>query len=309
MKPRSIVIVGDSFSNGDGVMYPNEVIRRMGDGWVGHADKLLQNRAQAQVSGSTPRKSDEQILVDMFQEWQPRQIQGNYATKEYIQDNHGWSHVLQRYTDDVDVINLSIPGGSCDSMLNSLLYWANKNDHYVREHDICVIANYTIPAVSRTSVTTRWVHNDTDYVPRPLSQVYSRMTVHYNPNSGYDFVDNWMVHMDGLHNYEYNFCSNLMLLSGLCEQHGMNFAWSGPCPDVNEWNFMELPLPFNRALCEVEPAFTDILDYTLTVCHDQIVEHNFNPYSICNHFNRPAQNLMGQHFADVINSNADWFWN
>ena len=72
---------------------------------------------------------------------------------------------------------------------------------------------------------------------------------------------------------------------------------------------MNLPLPFDRALCEVHPAFTDILDYTLTVCHDQIVHHNFNPYSICNHFNREAQNLMAQHFAGVINSNADWFWN
>ena len=315
-KPRAIVILGDSFSNGDGVLYPNECVKHMGEEWVAECDALLHARASAQISGRESKPVDEMRLNSMFEAWLPRHTSQNYSSKDFVERNGGWSKVTQRYA-DIPVVNLALAGGSHESMINSLLYWASKNEFFVKNNDICVIANYTLPALYRTSITTRWEY-ESENVLEPYSKKastsknFSASTLHYNPHSGIEYVDKWLLHTSGLRDHEYKFCNSLMMLQQICENNSMSFCWSGPSSDkqaIRDWNFMELPLPYNRQISELESAFTTVQDYTIHVCKDQIIHHGFNPYSICSHFNRPAQSVMGQYLAKLITDNTQWFWN
>lgn len=315
-KPRAIVIIGDSFSNGDGVLYPNECIKHMGEDWVAECDALLHARATAQIIGRDTNPADDMLTQSMFETWMPRHINQNYSSKEFVERNGCWSKVTQRYA-DIPVVNLAIAGGSHESMINGLLYWISKEKFFVDNNDICVIANYTLPAIHRTSITTRW-HYEPDNMPDPYvaktarPNNYRGETIHYNPHSGHEFVDKWLLHTSGLHDHEYKFCNSLLMLQQICENNNMSFCWSGPSSDkqaILDWNFMELPLPYHRQISELEPAFTTVQDYTIHVCKDQIIHHGFNPYSICSHFNKPAQSVMGQCVAKLITDNTQWFWN
>ena len=320
-KPRAIVIIGDSFSNGDGVYYPNECVRRMGKDWVDEVDVLLRRRAMSRF-GVSPVMTDahEQSVQDHLNVWMKHHVVGDYSSKQYVESHHCWSKVLERHS-GMPVINLALPGGSTKSMTENLLVWCKKNEFFVRKHDISVMCNYGLR--TRTSMTSDVeLEPKRGYIPiestDPLQ--YSNTTSHYSPSAHYDFdIDGYLVHYDLLEAYKFELCHSLMLLETICDRFSMSFCWSGPLDlekehgeshidRIKQYNFLDLPLPTDRCLQNIAPAFSDVAMYTLWCAKDQIIDHNFNPYSICSHFNQQAQSIMGQQLNTLINENSEWFW-
>ena len=321
-KPRAIVIIGDSFSNGDGVFYPVECAKRLGEDWVKDTDKLLHRRAMSKF-GVTPVMTDahEQSVTDRFNQWLQYHVVGDYSSKQYVESHHCWSKVLERYS-GMPVVNLALPGGSTKSMTENLLVWCKKNEFFVRNHNISVMCNYGLR--TRISVTSDVVLDpDNGYTPlkSPDPFQYSNTTLHYNPGANYDFdVSGYLVHCDLLEAYKFELCHSLVLTQTICDSLGMSFCWSGPhdlesehgvshVDRIKQFNFLDLPLPTDRCLENIHPAFSDIAKYTLWCARDQIAQHNFNPYSICSHYNQQAQNIMAQELNTLINENSEWFWN
>ena len=321
-KPRAIVIIGDSFSNGDGVFYPVECAKRLGEDWVKDTDKLLHRRAMSKF-GVTPVMTDahEQSVTDRFNQWLQYHVVGDYSSKQYVESHHCWSKVLERYS-GMPVVNLALPGGSTKSMTENLLVWCKKNEFFVRTPNNTEMCKNGLR--TRTSVTSDVVLDpDNGYTPlkSPDPFQYSNTTLHYNPGANYDFdVDGYLVHCDLLEAYKFELCHSLVLTQTICDSLGMSFCWSGPhdlesehgvshVDRIKQFNFLDLPLPTDRCLENIHPAFSDIAKYTLWCARDQIAQHNFNPYSICSHYNQQAQNIMAQELNTLINENSEWFWN
>lgn len=321
-KPRAIVIIGDSFSNGDGVYYPNECIKRMGEQWVEHTDELLHHRAYEKCTPHVVTDEQHRQAQHQFDTWLPYHVQGNYSSKQYVESHGCWSKVLERHS-GIPVVNLALPGGSTKSMTESLLVWSKKNEHFVRKHHIMVMCNYGLR--TRTSVTSDIVLDPLEgYTPLlggadPFQ--YSSTTLNYNPGANYDFdVDGYLVHCDLLEAYKFELCHSLLMLETICDNLDMSFCWSGPhdlhrehnqtiMDFYKQINFLELPIPVHRCTQNIHPHFADINLFTLWSCKEQIKHHNFNPYSVCSHFNLPAQNLMAQQLNTLISNNTEWFWN
>lgn len=322
MKPRAIVIIGDSFSNGDGVYYPTECAKRMGEQWVSDTDELLYHRALTKFTGKQYiTEQGERDIQERFDQWMKYHMVGDYSSKQYVESHHCWSKVLERYS-GIPVVNLALPGGSTKSITENLLIWATKNEHFVRKHHILVMCNYGLR--TRTSVTSDMVLDpQAGYTPlkSPDPLQYSNTTRHYNPGANYDFdVDGYLVHCDLLEAYKFELCHSLLLLETVCDKFGWNFCWSGPhdletphgvkhVDCFKQFNFLNLPLPLARCTENICPAFTDIAKFTLWSAREQISDHRFNPYSICNHYNLPAQNLMAQQLNTLMSDNEQWFWN
>ena len=321
-KPRAIVIIGDSFSNGDGVYYPTECAKRMGEQWVSDTDELLYHRALTKLTNKQYiTEQGETEIQERFDQWMQYHLVGDYSSKQYVESHHCWSKVLERYS-GIPVVNLALPGGSTKSITENLLIWATKNEHFVRKHHILVMCNYGLR--TRTSVTSDMVLDPkAGYTPlkSPDPLQYSNTTHHYNPGANYDFdVDGYLVHCDLLEAYKFELCHSLLLLETVCDKFGWNFCWSGPhdletphgvkhVDGFKQFNFLDLPLPLARCTENICPAFTDIAKFTLWSAREQISDHRFNPYSICNHYNLPAQNLMAQQLNTLMSDNEQWFWN
>jgi len=321
-KPRAIVIIGDSFSNGDVVFYPQECVKRLGEQWVDDVDVLLHRRALSKF-GITPTMTEahEQSVQDHLNVWMKYHVGVNYSSKQYVESHDCWSKVLEQQS-GIPVINLALPGGSTKSMTENLLVWCKKNEFFVRKHDISVMCNYGLR--TRTSLTSDVVLDpDAGYTPLESSDPlqYSNTTLHYNPGAHYDFdIDGYLVHYDLLEAYKFELCHSLMLLETICDRFSMSFCWSGPLDldsqhgvshvdSIKQFNFLNLPLPTDRCLENIHPAFSDIAKYTLWCAKEQISQHNFNPYSICSHYNQQAQSIMAQQLNTLINDNSEWFWN
>ena len=325
MKTKAIIILGDSFSNGDGVAWPSAAESIQGVEWRKDIDSLLHKQALLQVTNQTPNETlNTQIQERFTTQWIPQIRKYAWSDPEYTRSRGNWSSTFESAS-GYTVINLAIAGGSTQGMMGNLLHWVSHNKHFIQKHDICVMANFSMN--NRISVTSRY--EDHNYEPREQTNRFGGNTVTYSANNGPqsigdNIIDPWMAHLDLMDHHEWDFCSNLKLIHTICELAGMNVAWCGPVDplsikmdpngeltrleDVKTANYLGLDLPMDRYIGKLDAHFTDICHWTLWVCRDEIVNNNFNPYSLCGHFNAFAQHHMGNRLNDLVKSNEDWFF-
>ena len=325
MKPKAVIILGDSFSNGDGVSWPGEANAIQGAEWRKDIDSMLHKVALNKVTNLDP---NDQLLTQIQQrfqtQWVPQIRKNTWSDPEYCQSRGNWSSTFESAS-GYTVINLAIAGGSTQGMMGNLLHWVSHNKHFIQKHDICVMANFS--KNNRISVTSRYEEHN--YEPREPSIRFGGNTVTYSANNGVmhediNIIDPWMAHLDLMDHHEWDFCSNLKLIHTICENAGMNIAWCGPVDplsmkmdpncelthldDIKSANYLGLDLPMDRYIGNIDSHFTDICHWTLWVCRDDIVNNNFNPYSLCMHFNALAQQHMGNRLNDLVKSNLNWFF-
>ena len=322
MKPKAIVVLGDSYSNGDGVSWDTQAPRIMGEEWFAESESLLHKIAWYRINKPSHPLTDmmEQQQTRFMTDWHDHMARSNWNHKEYTEVNGNWSSVLSEQS-GWPVVNIALPGGSTQSMTESLLIWVDKNPVFIAEHDICVMANFS--KVDRTSITAR--REDHDYTRKQVSDIYANNTIHYSPGCD-DRMDPYLVHLADIGACEWEFCSNLLLIKTICDNASMSMVWCGPIDEVSinhankgnrlsyidgikDSNFLGLSLPIDRNLTNICSELCNISLYTMWVNSNNIKDNGFNPYSLCGHFNAPAQKTMGTQLNQLIQGNKDWFFN
>jgi len=319
-KPHAILIIGDSFSNGDGVYYPSECEQIMEPKWCANVERLL-GRYAVQNRGGTPTKSVNDAIKHDEGEWNDAMAErgiDHLITKEYNSSNGNWTSVLEA-TLNIPVINVSLSGARTKSIGEQLSLWCARNQTFMASHHFFVMCNWG--SCRGTSITAPNVHaGDSNGYSQVLPQdanplTYDDYTGHYYPGSS-DFSNSYLEHFDQLGGYKFELAHNLLMLQTTCKAYDMSFCYSGPhnLDGVDTWfsqehNFLDLPLPTDRCLVNVEPAFRDLSGFTMWSCKDLIADDNFNPYSVCRHYNKAAQTVMAQNLAKLIQDNEQWFWN
>ena len=294
-----LVLLGDSFTWGDGANFDTIAPQLLGDKWYNDARVIAFNYF---------RFPNEGTLAEQFGEIQQQYLTAlhEYPQNVNVLSENSWSSLL-----DVNVINLAMPGNSTAGMTQGLIDWLHKNKELCKTKPICVLANYNI--LNRLQIVSRFQQDGTfDPIPFPDTPVvlkrYSR---------GHNAYDDWTLDYldmyDKLRGWEFDLCYNIFLTQELCEKYNVSFCFSGPGRDTlisqkKHWhdvNYMNFPINWDRDVKNVVPSLGNIVDYH-NILNKDIIE---NPLSACGHFNKAGQERVANHFNKKLLANVDWFWN
>lgn len=298
MVKHQLVLLGDSFTWGDGANFDTIAPQLLGDKWY---------RDACVIGFNYFRFPDEGTMAEQFGEIQQQYLKALIDSPQNanVEPTNTWSSSL-----DVMVHNLGMPGNSTAGMTISLVDWLHKNKQLCESRPVCVLANYNI--LNRFSIVSRFQQDDTfepipfpDYPP--VLRKYSR---------GHNAQDDWTVGYldmyDKLRGWEFDLCYNIFLAQEMCEKYNVSFCFSGPGRDTliskkKHWyqaNYMNLPINWDRDVKNVIPLMSNIVDYHNELNKDIMT----NPLSACGHFNYEGQKRVADHFNEKLIENSDWFW-
>lgn len=295
----NLVLLGDSFTWGDGANFDDIAPQLLGNKWYNDARVIAFNYF---------RFPNEGTMAEQFGE-----IQQQYLTalrenpqNAHVKPTNTWSSSL-----DVTVHNLGMPGNSTAGMTISLVDWLHKNKKLCKTRPVCVLANYNI--LNRFHIVSRFQQDGTfDPISitdnPPVLKKYSR-----GHNAHDDWTVNYLDMYDQLKGWEFDLCYNIFLAQEMCEKYNVSFCFSGPGRDTKisqkqHWhdvNYMNFPINWDRDVFDVIPSLGNIVDYH-NILNKDIME---NPLSACGHFNKAGQKRVANHFNKKLLANVDWFWN
>lgn len=284
----TLVLLGDSFTNGDG--NNSEYIMRecFSPQWISDADELCMRYHQ-----------DQDQWAEQFGELQQEYItEANRFGFTPVKDSARWSNVVAQHT-GLEVFNLGVSGNSVNGILITLSQWLNNRQKSAEP--VCVMANFAY--LNRLSFVSTLQENGDPGDPNTLKIPHNllvRYDVHDPDISGY------FERYDRLRGYEFDFYHTLWLCGVLCETHDVSFVWSGPreFPLSSLDNSLNFPIKHNRNISTIIPEFTDIINYHKFCAQDS----EKNPLSLCGHYNEYGQALMGRELSRKLLENEDWLF-
>ena len=149
-----LVLLGDSFTWGDGANFDSIAPQLLGDKWYNDARVIAFNYF---------RFPNEGTLAEQFGKIQQQYLTAlhEYPHNVNVLSENSWSSLL-----DVHVVNLAMPGNSTAGMTQGLIDWLHKNKELCKTKPICVLANYNI--LNRLQIVSRFQQDGTfDPIPFP----------------------------------------------------------------------------------------------------------------------------------------------
>jgi len=287
----TLVLLGDSFTHGDGSN--SEYIMRecFSPEWISNANKLCLAYHVDPVAWADQHATVQSEYVQQLL---------RFGLKN-CSDKHRWSSIFVQHT-GLEVLNLGVPANSTNGILISLSQWLNNRQKSVEP--VCVMANYTFH--HRHSFVSRYDLYDNRLELRKNTEPHKLINC-FDAFSG--DMDEYFVRYNTLRGYEFDFYHTLWLCGVLCDAHDVSFVWSGPSeiplsdlePHANYLNF---PVKHHRNISNIIPEFTDIIEYHRYCAQDC----EKNPLSPCGHYNEHGQALMGRELSRKILENEDWLF-
>ena len=284
----TLVLLGDSFTHGDGSNSEYILRECFSPMWVSNANKLClryhqNHEAWAEQFGALQQEYIK--TVDRF----------GFSP---VNDSQRWSSVVAQHT-GLSVFNLGVSGNSVNGILITLSQWLNNRQKSAEP--VCVMANFAY--LNRLSFVSTLQENGDPGDPATLINPHNlliRYDVHNPDISGY------FERYDRLRGYEFDFYHTLWLCGMLCDAHDVSFVWSGPREFALSSldNYLNFPVKHHRNISTVIPEFTDIVNYHKYCAQDC----EKNPLSPCGHYNELGQALMGRELSRKLLENEDWLF-
>ena len=300
-KKLNLVLLGDSFTAGDGSNSETIIPKLFDNDWREFADR----HSLAYFRNHNKENYEDDKWTKNFTIIQQQYIEESKKESLVpINKKLRWSSIVEQHT-GYNVINYGRGGNSFNGIAYSLAMWLNKNPRPAGP--VCVLANFTY--TDRHSFVSRFDHN------RELMQIgdiYNSDTPQnliqtHNANDG--DMDEYFVKYDDMRGYEFDLFYTIWLCEQLCEKHKCSFAWSGPSdPPLHRiaptGNYCNFPIDLLKNISTIIPEFKDIIEYHRWCNKDTEV----NPLSPCGHYNQLGQQTMGREFSRKLLENEDWLF-
>jgi hypothetical protein len=320
---KTILVIGDSFSVGEGADFPGE-LHGMRDNY--YEDHL---RLSADYNSTVKQKkqpSDDQEIAfhDLFVEfidWRrdrlmsPEENGFLFTRKEFADYPHTWSNVLQDTLGDVEVINLSRGGYSMASIVTALSTWINRCH---RGEEVMVFFQVPEPARKQLVATKEQDDMSNNLLENSLNHIKDYNIVR-GPlidinNQEYDIESHNHLYLEQ-NLYTAEWYQNIYNLQQICIANGFPFVWCStgiPHEDIRSNlndqypNVMELDIRWDRNIQTIDPNFV-----SLTNTHMELGLDNCDLDKItagCRHFTKEVQKQFAHYIAKSLVTHNDFWW-
>lgn len=319
---KRILVVGDSFSLGEGADFPNELLGVRDNYYEDHL-RISADYYSTVKQNKTPSDNQENALHELFVEFidcrrdrlMSLEENGFLCTrKEFADYPHTWSNVLQDTLGDVEVTNLSRGGYSMASLVTALSTWISRCH---RGEEVMVF--FQVPEPARKQIVTTTPEDKSDNVFENSVSHIKDYNIARGPlidinNQEYNIESHNHLYMEQ-NLYTAEWYQNIYNMQQICIANGFPFVWCNtmiPHQDLksnlnNEYpNVMGLDIRWDRNIQAIDPNFValtnTLMDLGLANCDLGKIT------SGCRHYTKEVQKQFAHYIAKSLITNNDFWW-